>query len=125
MLAKQRNKLIGIGIFLVLVAFAIGGEDDPGLIPALAKQDVDEPRRLAEPPAAAAPVHENSNDTAALKNWYSGGPAAQEPTSAEPTNTASPSTPSPSVSTPSAAKPPANSDGQVDTVYSPGHREVL
>lgn len=71
MLAKQRNKLIGIGIFLVLVAFAIGGEDRPGLVSMFVQNSQPQPEVPYEPLPQAPPTISQSNENPALDSWYS------------------------------------------------------
>lgn len=83
-LAKQRNKLIGIGIFLVLVAFAIGGEDRPGLVSMFAQNSQPQPEVPYEPLPQAPPSISQSNENPALDSWYSEAAPKQEAKPDEP-----------------------------------------
>ncbi len=71
--AGQGKKLIAIGLFLVLVAVLVGGEDNPGVIGGLADADVTIPANTT----SSAPVEQVSappppvrSDDPELSSWY-------------------------------------------------------
>lgn len=123
-LAKQRNKLIAIGVFLVLVVIAIGREDSPGLIPAIAQKGATEPERVVEVEPQPAGQQSQQNPAAGLDSWYAE-TAGEGADMADPVSDASPqgTGTAPAASPQNGAAKPTGGAPVLDRP--PGYKEVM